>query len=75
MSYDAGCSICQGCLPDGEWCHACGFNEPVESPAEKPETDLERAIRQGKGDYTGTEVVQMIQAFNRGKQRAKEEGL
>jgi hypothetical protein len=56
------CSLCVGVMPPGEWCRACGFNQPEPTPDPEPRAPLLEAIRKARGDLTGGEVVQAILA-------------
>lgn len=63
----AGCTICWGCLPDGEECGVCGRGAPVEPTPEPPRSPLGEAIRKARGDVLPDEVPGLIEAFNRGQ--------
>jgi hypothetical protein len=49
-----------------DWCRVCGRGMP-KPPESGPESSpLSEAIRKASGEYTGDEVVSMIEAYNRG---------
>jgi len=62
-----GCTICWGCLPDGEECGVCGRGAPPEPTPEPKRSPLGEAIRKAQGHLNGDEVVDAIEAFNRGQ--------
>jgi hypothetical protein len=64
MSVAQGpCSLCVGCLPEGEWCRACGFRQPTE-PIEPLRSPLLEAVRKARGDLRGVEIEESIRALN-----------